>query len=110
MVAAGAGWARFGDPDIVLCPMRALTGVPCPFCGMSTSTLAAVRGDVVGSIAANPAGPVLLAVVALAFVPRLVSGPHVGGAFSRWEPRLRFAPWAALPLLWLWQLARYDYF
>lgn len=108
MVVGGVGWAQFGDPEIVLCPLRAVTGVPCPFCGMSTSTLAAARGDIVGSVAANPAGPILLAAVALAWVPGLVGRLRMRGVLARWGPRTAFMPWAALPMLWLWQLARYD--
>jgi hypothetical protein len=44
------------------CLLRALTGLPCPGCGITTSLLALGRGDLVGSWSANPAG---LAVAAL---------------------------------------------
>jgi len=62
MLAAGVliGWphamaalARWTD---AACLLRALTGLPCPGCGITTSLLALGRGDVAASWAANPAG------------------------------------------------------
>src|SRR3982074_1850794 len=38
------------------CPLRTLTGVPCPFCGMTRSVTAAVHGDLAHSLVLNPAG------------------------------------------------------
>jgi len=44
------GATRFGLP----CPLRAVTGIPCPLCGMTTASVALVRGDVGAAVAANP--------------------------------------------------------
>jgi len=44
------------------CPLRTLTGVPCPLCGMTTSVEATVHGRLGAALLANPAG--LLAVAA----------------------------------------------
>ncbi len=49
----GAPW---GSP----CPFMDLTGVPCPYCGMTRSWIALVRGDVMGSLRYNPGGTALL--------------------------------------------------
>jgi hypothetical protein len=38
------------------CLLQALTGLPCPGCGITTSLLALGRGDLAASWAANPAG------------------------------------------------------
>ncbi len=51
-VLPATGWA---------CPLLTITGVPCPLCGMSSGVVAAVRLDVVGAAAANPAALVAVA-------------------------------------------------
>ena len=45
-----------GAPGLV-CPLRALTGVPCPLCGMTTSVEATAHGHLLEALRANPAGP-----------------------------------------------------
>jgi hypothetical protein len=56
-----------GDPGPP-CPLRTVTGVPCPLCGMTTSVKAALRGHLHTALAANPFGilAVMTAVVLLA--------------------------------------------
>ena len=66
VVALGAaGYAP--DPDFTLCPFRLLTGLPCPFCGLTHSLFALGAGHVGRSFAFSPLGPVVL-VLALAFL------------------------------------------
>jgi hypothetical protein len=79
-----------------LCPLRATTGIPCPFCGMTRAVVAAVHGHVGRSIAFSPGGIVVLAVAVVLLVrPGLIS-------------RLRRPPlwtlWAVLGALWLWNV------
>lgn len=50
------------------CTFYALTGWPCPSCGMTTSFALLVRGDFVNSLKANAVGT-LLALAALALIP-----------------------------------------
>jgi hypothetical protein len=50
------------------CTFYALTGLPCPSCGMTTSFALLVRGDVLNSLRANAVGT-LLALVCLALIP-----------------------------------------
>jgi len=56
-----------GNPGLP-CPLRSTTGVPCPFCGLTTSVKATMHGDLHGAATANPLGivAVLFAVVLLA--------------------------------------------
>lgn len=51
------------------CPLRTLTGVPCPLCGMTTSVEATVHGRLGAALLANPAGPLAVA-AALALLVR----------------------------------------
>jgi len=74
MLAAGAAVASTGVHPAFVCPLRALTGVPCPFCGMTTSVEATLQGEPVAALTANPAG--LLAVVA-ALVLLIIRVPRV---------------------------------
>jgi hypothetical protein len=81
----------------VTCPLRRFTGIPCPFCGMTTSVTGAVRGHWHDALMANPVGllAVVVAVVLLG-IPRLqrVNVP-------RWLPH------AGLTLMWAWELVRF---
>lgn len=85
-----------GHPGLP-CPLRTLTGVPCPLCGMTTSVEATVHVDLRAAFAANPAG---LALVALALVllvrrPRTVRVPAVGVV-------------AVLVAMWAFELHRFS--
>jgi hypothetical protein len=59
------------------CPLRTLTGVPCPLCGMTTSVEAMIRLDLVGALSANPAGvPAVILAIALLVRPPVRLGLH----------------------------------
>lgn len=38
----------------LVCPLRLLTGVPCPLCGMTSGTVSVLRGDLHSAMLANP--------------------------------------------------------
>lgn len=79
------------------CPLRATTGVPCPFCGMTTSVVSAVRLDLASAWAANPAG---IIAVFTAVLLVLVRRP-VDLAVPRWAIGVTAAG------MWLFQLHRF---
>jgi Protein of unknown function (DUF2752) len=95
------------------CPLRTLTGVPCPFCGMTTATVAMTHGSWSAAGAANPLG-YLLAALAIGTAPLLMAR----AAGQRPPPRpwstaaRRQAGWALAGLValsWLFQLHRYAF-
>jgi hypothetical protein len=79
------------------CPLRTLTGVPCPLCGMTRGVTAAVHGNIGHALFLNPGSiaAVILAVVLL---------------FAWRTKRVTVRVWmivAVLGLLWSWQLFKY---
>lgn len=87
---------------LFVCPLRAVTGIPCPLCGGTTAAVSVARLDLVGALRANPVAVLGALVFALAPLGLL--------AFvRRRSPRLTF--WilaAALGIAELWQLVRFD--
>lgn len=80
------------------CPLRTLTGVPCPLCGMTTSVEAAVHGHVAAALQANPAGPFAV-LAACALLVRRPAGPL----------RIPSAVLVMLVLgLWIFELHRFS--
>ena len=98
MIAAAALAPLVPGPDGLPCPLRSLSGIPCPLCGMTTSVTAAVHLDLLGAVAANPAG--IMAVVLA-----------VGLLLFRRRRQISMPVWAifvALAAMEIWQLARFD--
>lgn len=51
----------------ISCPFRAVTGIPCPGCGMTRSTLALLTFDIKGFLYYNPMVALLLPALFVAF-------------------------------------------
>ncbi|MGW4897007.1 DUF2752 domain-containing protein [Kitasatospora sp. NPDC004240] len=87
------------DPG-VLCPLRLLTGVPCPGCGSTTVFIEAGHGSWGAALAANPVTAV--AVTALLLAPL--------GLGRRWwdapAGRRGALVAAGLAAAWVWELHR----
>jgi hypothetical protein len=99
MLALGAALPHLpGNPGLP-CPLRSVTGVPCPFCGLTTSVKAVLRGDSHGAWAANPFGLVLVVLAVLVAVR------------PRWK--VLSVPSAvvvsAVAMSWLFELHRYHF-
>lgn len=88
-----------------LCPLRNLTGVPCPVCGTTTALARLGRLDAGGALAANPF--TLAVLLALILAPALA--PAV---LPRWRRRPLWQQLTvaglAVAAAWSWQLARFD--
>ena len=95
LVGGAAIWPLLPLHPPLVCPLRAITGIPCPFCGMTRACVAAVHGHIGASLSFNPGGVliVLLAITALLRPQVLV--------------RLRPSAWlfgVVLAALWLWNV------
>jgi hypothetical protein len=58
-----------GHPGLP-CPWRIVTGIPCPFCGTTTSVEATLHADPGAALAASPLGPALVAAALVLVVRR----------------------------------------
>jgi hypothetical protein len=100
MLTLGAVLPHVAPAPGLPCPLRTVTGMPCPLCGMSTSVEATCAGHLRQAVAANPVG---LLAVAVAGVLLLRSG---------WRGvRLPVAPLALVAVVsWAWELHRFRWF
>lgn len=88
------GWIP-GEPGVA-CPLRSLTGIPCPLCGMTTSVTDAVHLRWPDAAAANPAGLVAVMTAGALLAVRRPSP----------IPLPRWVPGVAVTALWAYQLWR----
>jgi len=82
----------------VLCPLRTLTGVPCPMCGMTTSVEATVHLRLGDALGANPAGVLAVVVAVVLLVRRPATVPV-------WVPAIL----GGLAAMWLFELHRFAF-
>ena len=79
------------------CPLRTITGIPCPLCGMTRGVTALVHGDVGHAIFLNPGSLLIVALAVLLIV--------------QWRLKRVVVPvWTiatVLAILWSWQLFKY---
>jgi hypothetical protein len=121
MLAAGAAGLGAAYPALLAhtgghglpCPLRTLTGVPCPFCGMTTATVSLTHGEWGSAAAANPLVYLLAALVAgtipvlLARTAGLAPGPRPWPEAMR--HRIRWAMTVLVGVSWLFQLHRFGF-
>lgn len=104
--SVAAAWVHQNHDPGALCPLRRLTGVPCPFCGSTTVFMEAGAGHWSAALAANPV-TVVAALVFLA-APLLAIDPIT--TLVRLPPRLLWIGGAVLLAgSWLWQLHRFGF-
>lgn len=93
----------------LVCPARALTGLPCPTCGMTHAFVAAAHGNVSAAVAASPAGALLAALAWLlsaADLARLAVGAPLPAVSERTARLLVATGVLLLGVNWAWMVAR----
>lgn len=92
-----SGWGTLGARYAADRAIRAMTGVPCPFCGMTRGVTDAVHGDFGGAAFLNPGSLFLV----LSAVVLLVAWRRRTATFPAW------LPYALVAALWGFQLFKY---
>ena len=95
------------------CPLRTLTGVPCPFCGLTTATVALAHGEWATAAKTSPMA-YLAAILVVGTAPVLVA--RVFGLASPPRPaspaarrHISRVMIVIVALSWLFQLHRYGF-
>ena len=95
MITVAAVYPALPVHPAIACPLRAATGIPCPFCGMTRAVVAAVHGHLETSLAFNPGGIVVLALAVV-----LLLRPQ-------WLARFKVPLWSFAVMfgaLWVWNI------
>ena len=87
MAASGLisfGWLDLGLPT-PFCPLHALTGIPCPTCGMTRGLVCLLQGQIEEALLFNP---LMMVALLSALLYLLYAGVVVIGRLPRlrWEP------------------------
>jgi hypothetical protein len=84
------------------CPLRALTGIPCPTCFLTRATAAALTGQLEQSVRLHAFGPLVAAVLVIWSVLAIRQGRLVPRSLPGWPLGLAAV---ALLLYWLLRMA-----
>ena len=102
----GAAWIHEHHDPGALCPLRRLTGIPCPMCGSTTVFMEAGAGHWTAALTANP-------FTVLAFLVFLAAPLTLIDPVASWAKlparRRNVLLGVVLALSWGWQLHRFGF-
>lgn len=102
--AVSALWSPKDLPGFVLCPFRAVTGLPCPGCGMTRAFCAIGHGDFTSAVVFNPLAPFVFAAMLLVWahaLATLLKLDTVRATIERLRPNARVTRvMLAVTLIW----------
>jgi hypothetical protein len=102
----GAAWIHEHHDPGALCPLRRLTGIPCPVCGSTTVFMEAGAGHWTAALTANPF--TVLAFIVFLAAPLTLIDPVA--SWANLPARRRNVLLAAvLTFSWVWQLHRFGF-
>lgn len=110
------GFLHFTDADTTLCPIKRVTGYPCPSCGSSRSIAAFLHGDFSHALLINPLGVIslfmLISVLVLLIIDLLLKKDYYYRTYSYIENFLKTHRVISLILgllilaNWIWNISK----
>ena len=108
MFVTSALWQP-SDDGIILCPFRAITGIPCPGCGMTRAFCALAHGHILRAIRYNALSPFLFLAAIIAWMGAAAAALNLQGVRERLARIPRPTPFIsklALALVVIWWIVR----
>ena len=108
MFVTSAVWRPADNPTFNLCPLFALTGVPCPGCGMTRAFCALAHGEFLRAVHFNALSPALFLAGVLAWTSAaatLINQKRLRAVLARLRPNA-FASKLILAFVCVWWAAR----
>jgi len=79
----GVALTKGVDSRIMVCPIKVVTGFPCPACGSTRSVVNLIEGNLLGAVKSNPFGFLVFGI--LLFTPFWLAYDFISKKESLWQ-------------------------